>query len=451
MEVNMKLILKMSKRLNIKYNDFINESLHMKDIDKIIRNISHVSPVASLLVVLLDTDIYDDDSPVNFLSLSNKINTLNYIPVNRRSSNAKVNNEPLIEMRIGRIVKKILTDVDKSKFSFSYKGKISYEREDDGIISFSNNLTGGNFARTILSAPCTLYNKRSDVSTSVDIKLENGKSYSSEVLIFMDDKYKSDWDDSSVYFRIVLSDTPPIDTGIYECELSFSTKFCGKTIYEINDADIEKFVNIMSAELKMIVASDDTKIEVVKGEDIRKWYSSENYQPNHGQLGSSCMSGKDCSKFFDIYTENPEVVSMLILKNSEGKLIGRALLWKLIGGEFFMDRVYCATEYDERIFIKYANENGYYYRSNGSNSNINFFFNGVDVTKSFRSKVVSDLSKGGGTNFKYYPYVDTLTYLDDNRDILFYENGNNPMARNIYPWKILDDTEGGWSLLDDDD
>jgi hypothetical protein len=67
--------------------------------------------------------------------------------------------------------------------------------------------------------------------------------------------------------------------------------------------------------------------EIVEGDEIAKWYRYENYAENKGTLGNSCMRDKRDS-FFEIYTKNPEVCRMLILKEDD-KILGRALIWKL--------------------------------------------------------------------------------------------------------------------------
>ena len=145
---------------------------------------------------------------------------------------------------------------------------------------------------------------------------------------------------------------------------------------------------------------------------------------------------KDCQDFFQIYVTNKNV-SLLILKDKE-KLFGRALLWKLDNGKYFMDRVYTILEPDEIIFINYAIKNGYYYRSNGTNEKINYYFNGevIDGSETIMS-VNLDYS-----DFTYYPYLDTFKYLNIDEKIL----SNNP-KRHDY---ILTSTEGRWEGYYDD-
>ena len=94
--------------------------------------------------------------------------------------------------------------------------------------------------------------------------------------------------------------------------------------------DIESFVNMFKAERERNV--NYSRFSVVNNDDIRKWYKQENYSRfanNETPLGKSCMRYSESSKFLKMYSENPEIFSMLILKDDTGKLKGRALLWNL--------------------------------------------------------------------------------------------------------------------------
>lgn len=53
-------------------------------------------------------------------------------------------------------------------------------------------------------------------------------------------------------------------------------------------ADIEKFVNAYSAKV-FFMKNEFNFFEIVKGEDIRKWYLVDNYASDNGQLGASCL------------------------------------------------------------------------------------------------------------------------------------------------------------------
>ena len=452
----------MLRRLKTKYIDFINEeNLYVKDINKVIRSMARNNIIASLLVILEDVgnQHYRDDSQINYISLSDTFNTLNYLPKNKRTNDLEKNFSSditgKVEIRIGRMIKRILSDVDKSKFKLNYKGKIVIESYNNRTnLIFDKKLTGDEFAKLyeneyfFISSEGDPHDKANNLTTDVKLMVD-GKEFMSRVFDINDNCYKADWDSAGVYFEMTLSDKLSIGSDkdlddeptsysrkyIYDCELQLMNKFGKKSIEEINDSDIEKFVNELTAELKLLRSSPDSKIEIVKGKEIKKWYDSDNYQSTSGQLGSSCMSGKLCQLYFDIYTENSDTISLLILKNEGDKLVGRALLWKLENGKYFMDRVYCSTEYDEKIFTKYANENGYYYRNNGNNNYIHLYLNCEEKKEDFDKLVVSVPN----CDFDNYPYLDTLKFLDLSNDVLVYSNGK-------YAWdRELRDTEGKWT------
>ena len=143
------------------------------------------------------------------------------------------------------------------------------------------------------------------------------------------------------------------------------------------------------------------KFELVKGEDIRYWYLEDRYEEVKGQLGNSCMRFQRCQKYLDIYVENPESCSLLILKgNTPDKIIGRALIWTIhdgpgVAGREFMDRVYMINDSDKLLFEAYAKEH-----------NI------------FRSQTYTYKIKVKEGRYDYYPYMDTFTCYDYEKGIL---------------------------------
>lgn len=84
-----------------------------------------------------------------------------------------------------------------------------------------------------------------------------------------------------------------------------------------------------------------------------------------GSLGSSCMNRKHW-KFFEFYDSYPHC-KIAYLKNSDGKLIGRALLWEEVwkrGNKIkLMDRIYYTNSFVKAAFKRWAKENGYYYKT----------------------------------------------------------------------------------------
>lgn len=122
---------------------------------------------------------------------------------------------------------------------------------------------------------------------------------------------------------------------------------------------IEAFVNSYKTRIKM-VNDVESLFEFVKGDNIKKWYLEDNYRSNRGQLANSCMRYDKCQSYFDIYTKNPEVCQLLILKSDDdSKIIGRALIWKLKNGKTYMDRQYCSNDSDMNLYKEFAKKNGW--------------------------------------------------------------------------------------------
>jgi len=166
----------------------------------------------------------------------------------------------------------------------------------------------------------------------------------------------------------------------------------------IKNEDLENFVNAYKSTYDTLVKRSD-KFELVKGEDIRYWYLEDRYEEVSGQLGNSCMRYKRCQEYLDIYVENPESCSLLILKGeTPDKIVGRALIWTIhdgpgVAGRKFMDRVYMINDSDKLLFEAYAKEH--------------------DIVRSVKHTYKIKVKEG---RYDYYPYMDTLTSYD-------YENG----------------------------
>jgi hypothetical protein len=147
-------------------------------------------------------------------------------------------------------------------------------------------------------------------------------------------------------------------------------------------------------------------LDVVSGEEIRHWYLLDNYESNKGDLGGSCMRYDYCQSYLDIYTENPEVVSMLIMKNSKQQLRGRALIWNLNqegGPKQLMDRIYFRDERVKETFINWAKDKKMAYKASRGN---NIVWNGERYEET-ELKVQLD-----EWEFDKYPYMDTFCKLD---------------------------------------
>jgi hypothetical protein len=180
-------------------------------------------------------------------------------------------------------------------------------------------------------------------------------------------------------------------------------------------SQIEEFSNVYKATYDAIDMPPE--FVILKGDDIKWGYLVDNYVPCEGTtLGNSCMRHSYCQKYFDIYTENEDVCSLLVLKESD-KVKGRALLWVLDDGTNYMDRIYTASDSDKHLFEEWADKNNYRKYSNDHKS---------------KSVKVEENS------YDYYPYMDTFFSFNTEDGILSSsESGNRDCIK-------LQDTHGGY-------
>jgi len=198
-----------------------------------------------------------------------------------------------------------------------------------------------------------------------------------------------------------------------------------------SDKEIENFVNEFKSRLD-IIRDKFRLFELVSGDQIRHFYNEKQYDTKKmGPLHSSCMKYQKCQIFFGIYTDNPSVCQLLILKSEdeEDKIVGRALIWKLIDGTYFMDRIYYVNDSQVNLFKEYAISKGWCYktRQESSDSTPVEFSKDVFYTDDITVKLEKSV-------FKKYPYMDTLKYLDEGSNIL----SNNSKYSDIE----LESTEG---------
>lgn len=184
-------------------------------------------------------------------------------------------------------------------------------------------------------------------------------------------------------------------------------------------SEIEELVNLYKSTYDRIIG--EKTFQLVSGDIILKYYLEDNYEVKSGDLNNSCMRYKKCQSYLSIYTQNPNKVKLLILKlnpNSDG-IIGRSLIWTLENGKIFMDRVYTSFNSDVELYKNYAKEHNY----------LSYYDDPDDLTV--------QLDK---YDFKQYPYMDSLVYLDMNNGILS-SSGEG---------RELQTTDGTWSGEDDE-
>lgn len=207
--------------------------------------------------------------------------------------------------------------------------------------------------------------------------------------------------------------------------------------FNFTDQDIEKFVNAYKSQYDFSNNIMDS-FSLVSGDDIKDVYLDSNYYNEDGTLGGSCMRDEDCQDYFRLYTDSS--VNLLVLKSPNKKIMGRAVIWTLMDGSKFMDRVYTNRDSDVDLFIKYAKENGFTYKNNqNSLANTKFLTPDDDYSEPKNLKLESKVYK-----FRYderedanFPYMDTMKYLYWREGVV-----RNYTTSGSY-YVCMEDTDGG--------
>ena len=211
---------------------------------------------------------------------------------------------------------------------------------------------------------------------------------------------------------------------------------------EFKQAEKERFVDSYRAEFDRM---NDifSQFELVRGEDIKKWYLEDNYsERSKGTLSNSCMRYSRCQEYFNIYTQNPDVCGLLILRSYENpdKIKGRALVWDLKRpvGITFVDRVYTHDGSDLNLFKEYAKMKGWYkkwtddYSTDGSS----FSPSGDHINLGVLEVKIKSLEE---YNYGRYPYLDTFCFFDTVEGLL-----TTKESRGDDIWKLRE-TGGGYA------
>ena len=199
------------------------------------------------------------------------------------------------------------------------------------------------------------------------------------------------------------------------------------------DKAVEDFVNKWKAS-----SIDNSRFEIFVGSDIKNAYRSNFYHftdDNSNTLMNSCMN--DELLLIDFYAYCPSV-KCLVLISDEGFILGRALVWKDHMNRTIMDRVYYVYDKDYHRFLRYAQQNGWYYKKRNISGGSSFIKDGEEI--SLLTKVrVPDVFKFKDDGF---PYMDTFYYAQ------------GEWAQNYEPegtYFKLQDTEGGYEEYVDED
>lgn len=207
--------------------------------------------------------------------------------------------------------------------------------------------------------------------------------------------------------------------------------------------EVEEFTNLFKK-----VGDTASEFALVEGEDIRKWYNSDKYESDSGELGNSCMRYQKCGSYLDIYVENPEVCKLLILKSEDGESIkGRVIIWKITdidieNVEYYMDRIYAIDDATKLMFQQYADKQGWLKRLRSSYGDSRDFKLGDTEYEDIKATI--QLKKW---KFDYYPYMDTFKRLEKSDGILINDDDEEDQGYYIMTHTdgSYDDTSGKWS------
>lgn len=307
----------------------------------------------------------------------------------------------------------------------------------------SENGTPENIAYNLLLVeltdvkPDTTFVDQTKTSNVSFIQMKNAKKLLGETLPDIDKLTKSNVNSlyTSVFNDVFTKSRNEIKIGKLVKSI-FSDKY--------SDKQIEQFVN----KYKSILEQPSEVFEIVSGDDIAKWYKHDNYLELKGTMGSSCMRNMS-DKTFKIYTHNPEVCQMLILRNiDENKIIGRALIWTLSNSTNnvtkLLDRIYTIKDSDIIKFQDKAKEMNIPTKWTQSYDSVKYInLDGVKTKEHMEVQLKPITEKE--FDYRVYPYVDTFRQYDYTTGILY---NSDDESDGCY---LLDSTSGGYSVPNNED
>jgi hypothetical protein len=258
-------------------------------------------------------------------------------------------------------------------------------------------------------------------------------SESYKVSNWINDNYGSTQDPSIILKQIGMptSDNSLI-SGSPRVEMKVGRFIKGYFGDKFSDSEIENFVNQWKS------LEENTTFEIWEKSDIVRGYSSKFYHFNdydngYNPLMNSCMNDEPYIKFYQYCPS----VKLLVLLDSESSILGRSLLWIDDDGRKIMDRVYFVYDKDYFKFVRWANENDYWYKKNNTGQN-KFIKGGKEESIQTKVKIMNVFDFPD----EEYPYMDTFNYFQG-------EWAYNHQPKGTF-WHLIN-TDGTYELCDFDD
>lgn len=194
---------------------------------------------------------------------------------------------------------------------------------------------------------------------------------------------------------------------------SFVVSYRGKGETESHQRSLISFTNFfvfsnvpsLTPTIKYIIRQKEqkntlTELVIWPSTKVKYAYLCTNYFSSAGQLGKSCMRGRDYQKALNFYVKNN--VKIVVLKDNNNKIHARALLWedikstRLKDSFTYLDRVYANSENHILSFIKLANSNNwkYYKGTSADEGATSYYKDNVNIK-----------------NICHMPWMDTFRYL----------------------------------------
>ena len=407
----------------IKYSEFINESkiyellleskvVYSKKLVNLLTKMKS-NKLASELLNLYSKDV--DGLVQNYIDITDEKDSVSFTPDRKAQEMIKDKPETWEVIETGRY----LTNSNRNDKIFE---RLGYDKEKYGCWAPDRGTIG-----TILSETV------SQQSGNIYVMFQEYGESSSRVGVINKTSIQESEDTENI--KVWSTSRNPIKIG------RLIRAILTKANVSFTDKDVEDFTNTYKATYDFM--KDVLKqFDVIQGDKIAYWYEKNNYVSGGGTLNNSCMADVDTENYFDIYCYNPQV-SLVILYSDDGKIEGekytsnkikgRAILWDAnINGKEgkFMDRVYTRFDSDVDLFKQFAEKNGWWYKKSQSMEPSETITNGSESAGN--PNITVQLKEG---TWDYYPYCDTMCYLDTNDDTLTNREVGDRMLR---------DTGGGF-------
>lgn len=161
------------------------------------------------------------------------------------------------------------------------------------------------------------------------------------------------------------------------------------------DKDFEDFHNLYKA-----AGESDYEFILRSNQDIPDVYNMS-YEDS-GTLGGSCMRGN--GHYLRIYEECEALQILTLINKHTGVLHGRALVWTF-SDMVFMDRIYVSDDYMYNLFFLYAEDRGWYRKEY-----YNTYYEKTKLVSPDGKRLDRCLVINTPTDFRAYPYIDTMSY-----------------------------------------